>query len=209
MKNCERYITEQLIRGTGNDLPFSEYTDKQLLKYIRDRGLTEALKSWVKEERRKKFRDVPVWVWVKDVPETAEGRAFYAWLCRQTRRDDDVGMLARDAAEDSRWPKAGVRELRAYFRKFNTADWASNGLTEAWVEFTGREPPCLRCGAPVGPVTREDGVRRLAKSNMRVQWAEDTTEYAVRDAEREMPMCHKCVTKRLNFRRELRRRRVS
>jgi hypothetical protein len=66
-------------------------------------------------------------------------KSFLAWLKAQTKRDDIVGDLARDAAKDPRTPhgRATKQQWRDYL---GGAQHIVTALEEAWAEFLRSEP---------------------------------------------------------------------
>ena len=69
-------------------------------------------------------------------------RSFAAWLRDQRMRDDPVGDLARDAADDPQWPKAprSLQRLLAYIEASPGGDCtgALESCRRAWAEFRTR-----------------------------------------------------------------------
>lgn len=66
---------------------------------------------------------------------------FTRWLCRQWRRDDPVGDLARDVRQDPDWPSR-ARTLAAYERylvECGACDGAVRALRRAWHEWLDAE----------------------------------------------------------------------
>lgn len=65
-------------------------------------------------------------------------QTFGAWLLTQTHRDDPVGDLARDAANDGdlAWPAANVQDAADYMLRV-ASDAALNAFKRAASEFTG------------------------------------------------------------------------
>jgi hypothetical protein len=67
-------------------------------------------------------------------------RSFLTWLKTQTKRDDVVGDLARDAAKDPRTPHG--RATKGQWRHYlGSAQHIVRALDEAWAEFLRSEPP--------------------------------------------------------------------
>lgn len=67
-------------------------------------------------------------------------RSFLAWLKAQTKRDDVVGDLARDAAKDPCTPHG--RATKGQWRDYlGSAQHIVRALDEAWAEFRCEPPP--------------------------------------------------------------------
>ena len=73
-------------------------------------------------------------------------RGFTSYLMRQQRRDDPVGDLARDAAQDAYWPdgRGGKGRYAHYLEQQGACRGAMTALERAWGEYTGA--PSSRCG---------------------------------------------------------------
>lgn len=76
----------------------------------------------------------------RPVPQSgAIGVGFDRWLAGQTHRDDPVGVLARDAAQDPAWPEVGdcVDHL-VYLVGCRASDPALKAMRAAWREWEAR-----------------------------------------------------------------------
>lgn len=65
---------------------------------------------------------------------------FYRWLVKQSKREDPIGDLARDAVSDKAFPTAAnsLDTLRNHLYSNRACDEAIVALTEAWTEFEPR-----------------------------------------------------------------------
>jgi hypothetical protein len=68
---------------------------------------------------------------------TAEPGCFTTWLAAQKSRNNPVGDLARDAADDSRFPRrvASLNRLTAYLASRGACPGALEAARRAWKEF--------------------------------------------------------------------------
>jgi hypothetical protein len=63
-------------------------------------------------------------------------RSFTDWLTNQEGRDDPVGDLARDKAQDRYWPTTGsVQVYRSHLDSMNAVPNALDALDRAWTEY--------------------------------------------------------------------------
>lgn len=65
-----------------------------------------------------------------------ETKPFAAWLATQTDRDDSIGDLARDAGNDSGFPRGqvGLDGVLEHLRRMGANAVARTAAAEAWLE---------------------------------------------------------------------------
>ena len=68
---------------------------------------------------------------------------FSRWLFNQSKRNDPIGDLARDAQSDSTWPRRAEKfiDFWSLLQKEDASDNAIEALAKGWREFSGKEPP--------------------------------------------------------------------
>jgi hypothetical protein len=85
---------------------------------------------------------------------TPLGDSFSVWLKAQTVRDDRVGDLARDAAQDPGWPVSwGLQVFMEHLDKHGACCEAYTALRAAWAEYHQQG---FEAGAMPDPLILED-----------------------------------------------------
>jgi len=67
----------------------------------------------------------------------AQYRSFTTWLRAQRGRNDVVGGLARDVAQDKHWPTRAwtLPRLMSHLKGYGACPGAIGALQQAWAEF--------------------------------------------------------------------------
>jgi uncharacterized protein YozE (UPF0346 family) len=92
---------------------------------------------------------------INKIKANAAGATFYHWLLSQIERPDRIGDVARDAADDTTFPRESnqYEEMKSYLKTQRACSAAIESLKEAWLEYLQQYPDraqpfawCSECG---------------------------------------------------------------